>query len=382
MKILFVLEHYYPNTGGVEILFKRICEGLVKKGHEITVVTSTLPNALKVKEIINGVKIHRINVPQKWRWRRYLFTFMSIPHLLKIAKDFDIIHTTTYNGAPPAWFVSKIKKKPSLITIHEILGEDWKNLMGMGAVGANIHKFLEWLIAVLGFDKYICVSESTKRNLSKIKQVSKEKISVIYNAVDYSDFDPTKHKNARAEKRKELGIKDNEFIYAFYGRPGVSKGAEYLANAIPKITSNIPNSKGLFILGTDPKERYDAVTNLINKNSNNNAIIQKPVKYSELPKYLLAADCIVIPSITEGFGYCVTETCALGIPVVTTNTTAIPEVVSGKHVLIPAKDSDAIAKGVLQVYNKKYVTTPLKKFETIDCVDGYIKTYEELLNKK
>jgi multimeric flavodoxin WrbA len=50
MKILFVLEHYYPHTGGVEILFKNLCEGLVKKGHEVEVITTRLANTKKTRD--------------------------------------------------------------------------------------------------------------------------------------------------------------------------------------------------------------------------------------------------------------------------------------------------------------------------------------------
>ena len=39
MKILFVLENYIPHIGGVEIVFRNLCEGLAKKGEDISIVT-------------------------------------------------------------------------------------------------------------------------------------------------------------------------------------------------------------------------------------------------------------------------------------------------------------------------------------------------------
>ena len=39
MKILFVLENFYPNIGGVETLFKSLTEQLVREGHEVMVIT-------------------------------------------------------------------------------------------------------------------------------------------------------------------------------------------------------------------------------------------------------------------------------------------------------------------------------------------------------
>lgn len=96
MKILFVLEYYFPHIGGVETLFKSLCEGLVKKGHKVKVVTMQIEGT-KGNEIVNGVDITRIPFPN-----RYLFTFLSFFDVLRLAKGVDIIVTTTYNGAPPA----------------------------------------------------------------------------------------------------------------------------------------------------------------------------------------------------------------------------------------------------------------------------------------
>jgi hypothetical protein len=44
IKILFVLEYYSPHIGGMETLFQNLCEGLVKRGYKVAVVTSLLPD--------------------------------------------------------------------------------------------------------------------------------------------------------------------------------------------------------------------------------------------------------------------------------------------------------------------------------------------------
>ena len=59
---------------------------------------------------------------------RYLFSLLSIPKVFNLAKDVDIIHTTTYNGAIPSRLIAKLKNKKSIITVHEVLGEKWFKL--------------------------------------------------------------------------------------------------------------------------------------------------------------------------------------------------------------------------------------------------------------
>ena len=94
MNILFVLENYLPHIGGAEVVFMNLCESLVKRGHNVDIVTHQMKNSKKF-EIINGVNIHRVNC----FYSRYLFSFFSIPKVLQLANQSDLIHTTTFNGA-------------------------------------------------------------------------------------------------------------------------------------------------------------------------------------------------------------------------------------------------------------------------------------------
>ena len=62
-----------------------------------------------------------------------------------------------------------------------------------------------------------------------------------------------------------------------------------------------------------------------------------------------AADVFVFPSLYEGFGMPVLEAMACGTPVVTSNTTAIPEIAENAAILVPPTDEDAILEGTLRV---------------------------------
>jgi glycosyltransferase involved in cell wall biosynthesis len=103
-------------------------------------------------------------------------------------------------------------------------------------------------------------------------------------------------------------------------------------------------------------------------------IIKSSVPYNELPKYILGADCVVIPSLSEGFGLSCAEACAMGVPVVANEVDSLPEVVSGKYRLSSMKYFNRyvpLAKNIMLALSGKYTETPLKKFEWSDCVDRY-----------
>lgn len=60
LKILHTVEYYFPSVGGAQEAVKRISELLVKKGHEVTVATTYLPEREKYN--INGVKIEDFSI--------------------------------------------------------------------------------------------------------------------------------------------------------------------------------------------------------------------------------------------------------------------------------------------------------------------------------
>lgn len=368
MKILFVVEYYYPHIGGVETLFQNICERLVKRGHKVAVVTMQLSNTEK-NEQIHGVRIHRVKCPND---SRYWFTFLAIPKVLEIIKEADIIHTTTYNGAFPAWVASKIYRKPCVITVHEIWGKLWGEFADMSKIVAWLHQFFEWLIINLGFDKYVGVSGYTAMQINKYGIVP----AIVYNGIDYDFFNPERFDRKWLRQIFQL---NDKFIYLFYGRPGLSKGLEYLINAIPIIQAKIPNSLAWIVMGYEPQDRQKMINRMINDfGLNINIKLNNPLTHDVLCEAIMASDCVVIPSLAEGFGFSAAEACAMGKPVVASNVASLPEVVSGKYILIKPKNPKAIAKGVIDVYNGKFRESKLKKFIWDKCIDGYEEIYKGL----
>ena len=373
MKILFVVENYVPHIGGLETLFKNVAEGCVRAGHEVILVTHRLKET-SAFEIINGVRVHRVNS----LYSRYFFTLFSVPLVILLAKDADIIHTTTFNGAPPAWIAAKLRKKPVLITVHEVWIGKWGVLADMPRISAGIHDILERMIYCLRFDRYICVSQFSANELMRAG-IPESKIGVIYNGIDYSLWN---NKNYNKQSiRKEKGLLKN-FVCLFYGRPGPSKGLEYLIRAIPEVAKKIKNIRLIAIVSNDRayKKRLQHIVDLIVKEKMKEQIqVLNPVPFEELPGYVKMSDCVVVPSLSEGFGLSAAESCAMRVPVVASNVAALPEVLSGKFIFVPPRSPHALAESIIAVHHKKYSTTPLKRFYWRETLKKYQAEYLRLL---
>lgn len=373
--ICFVLEYYYPHIGGVEKLFYSLTTQLARLGYKVRVVTLALPETNDC-ESINGVEVLRVKVPPFAS--RYFFSFIAFFYLLIFVRDFDLIHTTTFNAALPAWMAAKVLRKRIVITVHEVWGKAWLKIPSVNLVTALTHNFYERLIMQFTYDGYICVSKHTK-NCLKAFGIDSQKMKVIYNGLDENFWNPRRWSlNGIRNLRWRLGLKQS-FVYLFFGRPGISKGVEFLLRAVPEISRKIPSSNLLMILSPTPSYRYRYVCKLIRDLKIEDRIfLMQTVPEDQLPLYICLSDCVVVPSLREGFGFSALEACYLGVPLVATTAGSLPEVVSGKHLLVDPASPEALVQGVCAVFQGKYQTSALKRFPLGRTVQQYISMYDEL----
>jgi len=371
--ICFVVEYYYPHIGGGELLFQKLAEGLVKEGHRCSVITCRLPGTGRI-ETVNGVDIYRVRVP-RWADRDW-FTFFSFFKVWKIAKHADIIHTMSYNAACPAWLVARMHKKPAVITVHEVLGEKWMRLNFNFMVGF-LCRLIEDTMLRLPYDGYSCNSQNTLNCLTHWG-INPEKVFLAYPGVSKQLF-MQKSGGMAAAVREMLGISKDTFLYLYYGRPGMVKGLEYLVRAVPLVQKKIPGSILVLILAKSPPSKYREITTLIQTLHLDNVIVYDSIPRELLPQYIQAGDCVVVPSLNEGFGFTCVEACTMGKPVVATRVGSLPEVIFGKYVLVPPYNPEALADGVVKVYQKAYETGDLKSYQWEDTVKQHVTAYSKII---
>lgn len=115
MRILHVAKYYYPYAGGMESVVRDLCEGLVAKGHDVTVLCSH--DRWKYEEDnINGVKV--IRLPRLGVLFGQNLNLRALIALRAKARQADIIHLHTPN---PLFEFSSLfipKNKPVVCTYH------------------------------------------------------------------------------------------------------------------------------------------------------------------------------------------------------------------------------------------------------------------------
>lgn len=379
MKILFICENYHPHKGGAEVLFKNLAEGLVKEGNEVSIITHLLPNTPK-RETLNGVKIQRIFSFDS----RYIFSFFAIPKAIKEARKHDVIQTTTFNGAFPAWIAAKICRKPVVLTVHEVWVGKWKEITGFSGIRSFIHNFLEKMLYYLPFNHYVCVSEATRKDLLKLN-IPPEKATTIYNGFDYSVWDSQKFTKKDVQHFREQHHLQGKFVFFSWGRPGPSKGFEYALKAMPEIVKEIPNAVLVLMFGSVEKykHKYAELMKLIQDiNLPNHITVIPSLPYEQLGIALKAADAAIIPSTSEGFGYTTLEAVAMKKSLVVSNAGSLPEVVGGKYQVFESKNVEDLAEKAIKVAKSEYLQKKGRKFRWEECVGRYMDIYFRLIKNE
>jgi SAM-dependent methyltransferase len=103
------------------------------------------------------------------------------------------------------------------------------------------------------------------------------------------------------------------------------------------------------LLAHDPQTQYNKLLRRIHdRGLADDIIVLDPVPRARLPGVLQAADCVVVPSISEGFGYSALEAAGLGLPVVATTGHSLDEVLEDAT-LVPPRDVSALAEAIVSV---------------------------------
>ncbi len=122
MRIVFLTPRFYPSLGGVERHVSEVAKELVKKKHQVTIITKKDCTRLPLKELINGCQLHRfsysrlLGLPKT----RFLSVWLWFTKNIGLILRSDIIHCHDY-GTFWSWYLPFrfiLFWKPVFITFH------------------------------------------------------------------------------------------------------------------------------------------------------------------------------------------------------------------------------------------------------------------------
>lgn len=385
MKILIVNTFYYPNMkGGTEQSVKLLAEGLVKRGHEVFVLTGD--NSDITEE--NGVRIIRLNLKtqnesliRKLSRKALEFNNISISNKInEILDDVkpDIVHTNNlFYISTIIWRIAKEKNMKVIHTLRDYWGLCPKttllkksgSICGRGKGICSVHKYNYNLRT-----KYVDIVTSPSKftlNLYKKNNIFESTIGVVIpNAIDFN-----------IDERKQL-LKDrfnrteNIITFLFIGTLDIHKGVEILIEAFKQVKSD---NIRLNICGDGPLKSY----------IEENAKLDKRIKYlgkvlkKEKEEILISSDVMIVPSIWyEPFGRVVIEAYKYGLPVIACKIGGIKELLDDKNSIgiLPGNEKElklSIEKLSNREDLKEYIVYSKNLFESYR-IENQLKKFEEI----
>jgi len=192
-------------------------------------------------------------------------------------------------------------------------------------------------------DNIITVSESTKRDIMKYFNVPENKIKVIYLAAN-KHYRPIRN-NVLLESVREKYSLPSKFIL-FVGTFEPRKNIPAILKAFRRL--NPPDYK-LVLVGKRGWKLNQIFQLIDSLNLKEKVLLPGYVETKDLPVFYNLASLFVYPSFYEGFGLPPLEAMACGCPVITSNTSSLPEVVGDAGIMIDPRDVTSIAGAMKMV---------------------------------
>lgn len=330
MKIVFDHQIFCQQSyGGISRYFIRLSQGLLALNEDIEVVAPIHRNRY-LKELpdslVNGVELKRFP-PKTSRLALLLNHYLSILKFQNLAVD--VLHETYYSAKSVC-----PQNTGRVITVYDMIHEKYSSnfLPNDPAI-----KFKQ--SSIDRADHVICISQSTKNDLCALFDVPTDKISVVHLGFDKFQISPSKHESIRCISRPFL---------LYVGSRGGYKNFESLLKAVA-LNPSLKNTFDVVAFGGGEFTADEQF--LISRLGFSLKSVRQVGGGDEVLGLLYRnASAFVYPSLYEGFGLPPLEAMAHDCPVVTSNSSSMPEVVGNAGAyfdpLIIEEQSQAIEKVV------------------------------------
>lgn len=354
MKILQLVPYFPPYLGGQENYVLNLSRHLVKRGHEVHVVTSNFPLGKKYEEV-DGITVERHHCLARPLRNPIVPGFFK---LFKNSTKFDIIHTHNEHStaAVVAMLLGKYLEIPLVLTCHGQL--DLGNLL--------YNRFEERYNNCLGkyifnqANSIISLSNNDKNYIASLG-VYNEKIKVLPNAIDINEFERFKGNEQNLEEIRSRYNLNGKIIVLYSGQIVERKGLVYLIKAIPYILKNCEPKEVIFIITGDGRSLSKVQAIAKNLRLENNLIFTRFLRKEDLIYLYQISDIFVLPSLSEGLPTSILEAMYFGLPIIATNIPSIAEYIKNISILIPPRDEMALAKAITEMINEDSLRQKLSK---------------------
>ena len=256
----------------------------------------------------------------------------------------DLVHI------PHMFWMPRALPCPYVMTVHDVL-DHMSRAREKSGFRRSVHFHLTRRV-LLGAARIFAVSQFTKNELEKLFRIPAGHMEVIYNAVDerFLRGHATQADRELIEQRYQV----NYPFLLYAGRISPHKNLVRIIEAFSALKAELekenkfPDLK-LIIIGDELSKHQDLRRTVIKSGVQNDVRFLGFVPIEVLRTFYDAAKIFVFPSLYEGFGLPPLEAMVHGTPVVTSNTSSLPEVVGNAAVLVNPENVFEIRRALHRV---------------------------------
>lgn len=291
----------------------------------------------RIKELSSSFNIEKISPCEGGKFLNFIKTHGEIPVRLLFLKP-RLFHSP----GPIAPFVKTCR---TVLTIHDL---SFLKVHGIFDKFQNTYykTFVPHIARKV--DKIITVSNNAAGDIVELLHIPEEKIRVIYNGVD-ERFSPERSAEREHDLKKRFGLSD---YILFLGVLEPRKNVSRLIRAYSRLSPELSHYK--LVIAGGHGWLYEDIYSLVKELSlQNRVIFTGRISDEDLPDLYRGASLFVYPSLMEGFGIPPLEAMACGIPVIASNTSSFPEVLSDAAFLVDPLNEEEITSAMTDILTDK-----------------------------
>lgn len=244
----------------------------------------------------------------------------------------DLLHCTS-NTAPMR------SSTPLVVTLHDIIYLESISLFIKGGTAyqklGNMYR--RWVVppVIRKSKKVITVSNFEKERIGRFFGMDDDRLVAVYNGVG-SHFTPVTDALERERVRKEYGLPERFFF--FLGNTDPKKNTPNVLKSMAMFNAEWETPHHLVMLDYDEAALRATLKEIGHPALRDHIHLCGYVPNTELPAIISQAEAFLYPSMRESFGIPILEGMACGVPVITANTSSMPEVAGGAALLVDPKE--------------------------------------------
>jgi glycosyltransferase involved in cell wall biosynthesis len=350
MKILHIITRLI--VGGAQENTLLTCEGLQRRGHDVTLLTGPSPGpegTLMDRANAGGYRV--IVTPNLVRSPHPSHDWAAYREIKRLCDDLkpDVVHTHSSKagiiGRGAAW---KVKQNDKPLVVHTIHGLPFHPYQS-GILNKAWITAERW--AAKRCDAIICVADAMTRQALAAGVGRPEMFTTIYSGMEVEPF--LNPGITRAEVCAKLNIPPTAFVFATIARLQPLKGHEDILAYAEQLFAKVPDAHLLWIGDGVFRPRFEQFFR--DRKWTNRITMTGLVPPAEVPKLLPAADALVHPSYREGLARALPQGLLAGLPIISYDCDGAAEVcINGKTgILVKTGDARTLCSAMIGIANDR-----------------------------